>query len=248
MTHFEEEVEKNRQSFFADWTPSIQANWTTLKETPQFQGSYRRISCLNALRNFVDKKLDKASGAFFLEAHNDALVSHVNASFGAWRTSLQSLRSCIENSLAALYYKDHPVELELWNRGELRVGFSELETYFSKHPVFRDINKNVTGLEILSKEYSTLSRAVHGSAKSFRMTDKANDILLWHADAAQAGMWSTREGLVLQGICLFVIAFFRDEFTGMRNSGLRDVLFYVLSEEKTKLLKSELNITIAKPA
>jgi hypothetical protein len=61
-------------------------------------------------------------------------------------------------------------------------------------------------------------------------------------------MWSTREGLVLQGICLFVIAFFRDEFTGMRNSGLRDVLFYVLSEEKTKLLKSELNITIAKPA
>lgn len=80
------------------------------------------------------------------------------------------------------------------------------------------------------------------------MTDKASEILLWNADPARAGMWSTREGLVVQGVCLFVISFFRDEFVGMKNSALRDVLFYVLSSEKIGLLKSELQITVSKPA
>jgi hypothetical protein len=249
MSQFEEEVEKNRQSFHADWTASIQTNWKSLKENDLLKDSYRRISCLNALRNLVvDKKLDKASGEFFLEAHNDALVSHVNASFGAWRPALQALRSCIENSLAAFYYKDHPVELELWTRGEARLGFSELESYFSKHPVFREINKKLTGLEILTKEYSVLSRAVHASAKSFRMTDKASETLLWNADPARAGMWSTREGLVVQGVGLFVIAFFRDEFTGMKNAALREVLYYVLSEDNIKQMQTDLKIVISKPS
>ena len=80
------------------------------------------------------------------------------------------------------------------------------------------------------------------------MTDKASEILLWNTDAARAGMWSTREGLVLEGISLFVISFYRDEFMGMKNSALREALFYVLSKEKSDLLKSELKITISQPA
>lgn len=249
MTAFEDEVETNRLKFNADWQAEIQKNWAALSANPVFPESYRKIAALNAIRaHLIEPRLEKESAAFFLEAQNDALVSHVDASFGAWRSALQALRSCIENSLCALYYKDHPIELQQWMAGDFRIGFSELVSYFRRHPTLTGINPNLTGLEILDKEYSTLSLAVHGSAKSFRMTNKSSEVLLWNTDAANAGMWSARLGLTVQGICLLMVSFFHDDLEGMKLTALREVLFYALSEAKRDLLKSELKIAITKPA
>lgn len=248
MTAFEDETESNRSKFNTDWTTEIQKNWTTLASNKVFSESYRRIAALNAIRShIVDKKMAPESAAFFLEAQNDALVSHVNASYGAWRSSLQSLRSCLENSMCALYYKDHPVELQRWINRDFRISFSELIAYFSKHPALKSVDANLTGLEILEGEYSTLSLAVHGSAKAFRMTGKSAEVLLWSSDAASAGMWAARERLTLQGICLLIVALFRDDLEGMKLPAVREALYYVLPQTKRDILKTKLHITISKP-
>ena len=114
MTITEQEINANYEEFYADWTTQIEKNWNDLKKLPVFLESYRRICALNAIKKIlVIPNSRKDSADFFLEAHNDAVVSHVSASFGSWRSSLQSLRSIIENSLCSIYYNDHPVELQL---------------------------------------------------------------------------------------------------------------------------------------
>ena len=50
--------------------------------------------------------------------------------------------------------------------------------YFKKHPNLPKLKTKVTGLEIIEKEYQVLSRAVHASAKAFRMTNKSEEVLL----------------------------------------------------------------------
>ena len=69
------------------------------------------IPTQNAL--VLEPRMTADSLAFFLEAQNDALVSHVFGNLGSWRSALKALRSCIENVAFCLYYKDHPVELHL---------------------------------------------------------------------------------------------------------------------------------------
>lgn len=248
MTAFEDELDQNSKTFHQQWTSQIANNWKLLHATSNVYGdSYRRLSSLNALRIYlIEKKLNEDSAAFFLEAHNDALVSHVNASFGAWRAALQSLRSCLENVLSALYYKDHPIELTQWKAGAHRIGFSELLSYMERHPSLTGVDKSLTGLEVITQEYSTLSRAVHGSAETFRMTDQINKIMLWSTESAKAGMWQTRERHVLGNVCLLVVSMYRDEFSGMKLQNVRDTLYYVIPSAARSKLKA-LSISISKP-
>src|SRR5437764_4838143 len=127
MSQLENEIDANQSSFFKDWTRQAEKNWKTLRSIEVYKDSYRRICALQAVKTHLVMPLySNSSAAFFLEAHNDALVSHVGASIGAWRSSLQALRSCVENSLCAIYYNDHPIELELWVAGRFTIGFSEL--------------------------------------------------------------------------------------------------------------------------
>lgn len=155
---------------------------------------------------------------------NDALVSHVSASFGAWRSSLQALRSCLENALCSIYYKDHPVELLLWAQGRYRIGFAELHRYLSEHPSLVKYELHLTGLDIIADEYATLSKAVHASAASFRMTDPASMVLLWSNEPAKIGMWAARERKVLEGLSLLMIC--------MHSERLQGTLLVLLNQKK----------------
>jgi len=135
MTHLRDEIDANHAVFFKDWTAALAKNVKDLESNPVFVESYRRITVLQAIKaHIVVPNYTAESAAFYSEAHNDALVSHVAASAGAWRTALQSLRSCIENVLCAVYYSEHPVELELWGAGEFLIGYSDLMKYLEKHP------------------------------------------------------------------------------------------------------------------
>jgi hypothetical protein len=173
--------------------------------------------------------------------------SFVGASFGAWRSSLQALRSCVENVMNAVYFKDRPVELELWNLGTFRLGFSGLLTYLERHPNLTAFDKSMTGLQFLDKEYATLSRADHASAANFRMTDPAADVLLWNTDRARAGKWATREAKVIEGISLLFAFLFAQQLTGTRLSGLRTMLGFTVSGSKRAVLQNALGITVPAP-
>jgi hypothetical protein len=111
---------------------------------------------------------------FFAEAVNDAILAYSFARVGTWRPSLQSLRSTLENTLFFLYYKDHPVELQLWQQQKHRIGFTDLVAYFKGHPLLAGFNHQTdTGIVRLEDAYSSLSKAVHGSVSYFRMVNMA---------------------------------------------------------------------------
>src|SRR3546814_5064189 len=122
---------------------------------------------------------------------------------------------------------DHPIELEKWNIVSHRLGFSDMKGYFGTHPKRRNINVCKEAIAKISVEYSTLSQAVHGSAKSFRMTDDVSTTLLWRTDPAKISQWSTREKAVLQPIFVIIVCLFSR------------------SEENTSELQSLLRISYA---
>lgn len=248
MTQLEKELENNHQAFLADWTAQAQQNWGKLSSQAPFTRSYQLLSCLNAIQHtLVLPKFSVGSAAFFMEAQNDALVSHVNANVGSWRTALQSLRSCIENILCSIYYNDHPVELELWSQGEFRIWFADLHKYMLRHPRISVLDIPVTGLDALKSEYETLSKAVHASAINFRMTDGASKVLLWSTDSARLGAWSTRERHVIEAICSLLVCIFAGDLQGARNPQLRSMLSFATSAQRRKLIKSKLGVTISSP-
>ncbi|WP_156399063.1 hypothetical protein [Methylobacterium sp. Leaf466] len=245
MSAFEDELKANFDKFSAGWKQQASANVKALEINKFYLESYRRISALNGIKHdIIMPSLSPESAKFFFEAHNDTLVSHVNASVGSWRSALKALRSFIENCLAALYFKDHPIELELWSHGKFRIGFTDLMKYFLDHPSLQGVPAALSGLEAIKDEYATLSQAVHGSAASFRMTDSASEILLWKTDAAKVGMWAARERKTIESVVLLIVSLYRDKLTATQLPALRQILFYAISEAKRAKLKSELKITV----
>jgi hypothetical protein len=248
MSDLSDELDLNAEAFRDKWKLDLVTNLADLGQSDKFIRSYRRISALQALRTSIIAPLYGADvGAFFVEAQNDALTSHVFASFGAWRSSLNALRSCIEDAFGALYFKDHPVELRLWNKGKFRLGFSSAYKYFSDHPNLDGLQDGLTGLEAIKDEYATLSKAVHGSAKNFRMTDDAAGLLLWSTQAAKLGAWETRHRKVLEATCLLVVSLHAEKLQGVAHANLRAVLGHAIGANRRTQLRETLHIHIEAP-
>jgi hypothetical protein len=239
------EVASNFERFSASWTAEMLRTQSELdKRRPIYSESYARLTSLQAWRTFLQEKMDEDSLGFFLEAQNDALISHVLARLGSWRQALKSLRSCLENVLFCLYYKDHPIELELWHQGKHRMTFSGLCDYFDHHPKLLDLSPNNTGLPVLKTEYSTLSRAVHASAKGFRMTSEVGSTLLWSSKASSVGAWATRESTLLSALNLLLMSLFRTDLRGTYQQNLRKAISLTINSTKHPSLKKDLNITL----
>lgn len=246
MKHLREEVEANFVEFSKSWKKRLSEVSTSLDaQTPKYLDSYSRLVSLQAWRSeLLEKIVDKRAMGFYLEAQNDAVVSHVFARMGAWRSALKSLRSCIENVMQCLYYKDHPVELELWHRGEHFLQRVSLTTYLASHPQIKTLTSELTGLNVLGAEYSTLNNAVHGSSLSFRMTLKGEDIQLFSSEVASLGQWGTRERSVLLGINLLLLCMFRENVSGAALLNLRKAISLVIPNAKHVEIKSKLGITL----
>lgn len=244
-----EEIEANYATFETQWLSEQQAAIAVIaSQRKKFVESYVRISSIQAWRtSVVQEVVDDDCLAFFFEAQNDLLVSHCLARAGSFRQALKALRSAIENVYFTLYYKDHPVELRKWQLGQHKAGFQELHTYLVGHPDMQPHDTQDTGLDTLHEEYSTLSKAVHGSAKHFRMTTNLIDIQLWSTELASVGKWETRERTVVTALNLVLVHMFKDMLTGSQRSGLREVMGLVLRSNRTAKIKASLKVNIRKP-
>ncbi len=248
MSDLSDELDANAEAFRLKWKQDLDDNLAALGADDKFVKSYRRIAALQALRTSLVVPLYGADvGAFFVEAQNDALTSHVFASFGAWRSSLKSLRSCIEDTFGALYFKDHPVELQLWEQGNFRLGFTATHKYFVDHPDLKLCKDGVSGLDAIKEEYATLSKAVHGSAKGFRMTESAAGLLLWNTQNSKLGAWETRHRKVLEGLCLLVVSLHASKLQGAAHASLRAVLGHAISSNRRNQLRDQLHVHIDAP-
>ncbi len=216
----------------------------SLAEDSRFLQSYRRLTTFQAWRTHLDGRVSSDSLEFFLEAQNDALASHVSARLGSWRQALKSLRSFIENVCFFLYYKDHPVELELWVQGRHRLGFASLFDYRERHPAIASPKSMVSGLQIVRKEYAVLSRAVHATGTGFRMTSGAQGTRLWSDDVARLGSWTTREKRCIEGINLLLMNCFSDMLKGAAHRQLRQSIGLAVSKNRRVAVKKELQIKL----
>lgn len=243
-----QEINSNFQYFENEWPVEQQRCVKALNLAKEkFLNNYINITKIQAWRILViEKKMCEDSQGFFFEAQNDLLTSHCLARSGAFRQALKSLRSFIENIFFSLYYSEHPVELIKWKKSQHRLGFQELYTYFATHPQLENFSEQKNGLSTIKEEYSTLSKAVHGSAMSFRMTKNLTDIKIWSDDVSEAGQWSTREKQTIQSINLFLIHFFCEELKGAKLLPLRKVLGINLSTDKINYFKENLSINIIK--
>lgn len=251
MNLLAKEIEHNYIAFDAKWQDDMMVVSSSLStHKDKYLTSYKRLTSLQAWRTTViNARVSKESASFFLEAQNDALVSHVFARMGSWRSALKALRSCIENVLFCLYYNDHPVELELWTRHKHKIGFTALCEYFNSHPLVIDIpDPNVVGLNTLIPEYAELSKAVHGSAKAFTMTSGVDATQLWIDKIDSLGAWSAREGKTVLGVNLLLMTLFREELQGAKQESLRKSISLSVSDAKRKKVKEELKIALFKPS
>jgi hypothetical protein len=242
---YEREVEENYKRFDkTSFEAATEARETLAASSTHYLASYRRVTTLQAWRSVVlEELLDREALAFFLEAQNDALASHALARVGMWRSALQSLRSCIENVLTCTYYMDHAVELRLWLVAGHRLNFSDLLTYFERHPDLAPLPQVATGLSVLGQEFATLSRAVHGSAASFRMS-AAGKPELWNAEPAKLGAWATRESKTLTAINVFLLALFREHLSGTKKTPVRQAVGAIFSKAKSEELRRHLKVTL----
>jgi len=242
------EVATNFENFSTAWKTDLLKTHEELdKSRGRYLESYRRLTSLQAWRGFLESRIDEDSLEFFLEAQNDALVSHVLARVGSWRSALKSLRSSLENVMCCLYYKDHPIELELWHQGQHRLTFSALCDYFDHHPRTMSLQAGLTGLPTLKSEFSTLSRAVHASAKGFRMTADAKSTLLWIANKSSLGAWATREAATIAALNLLLMTLFRGDIQGSSQQNLRKAISLAIPLTKHSKIKSNLKITLFSP-
>ena len=246
MASLKAEIDRNFKTFSASWISDQQESINSLSaETARYRQSYRRLTTLQAWRSYVlERHLSDDVIGFFLEAQNDALISHVNARMGGWRIALKSLRSLIENSLRTLYYMDHAVEHQLWSVGRHRVDFRDLTRYLTDHPACEDKKLAETSIATIKKEYRELSNAVHSASKGFRMTAAGKAISLWAGDKAKIGHWVTRERSTLLSINLLYVVLLGQHLQGSANPQVRQALSFSIPRNKDSQIKKQLGVTI----
>ena len=242
----EDELRSNFNQFNQSWRAEANATLTALDiKNDIFSESYSRIASIQAWRtSIIESTIDADSAAFFFEAQNDLLVSHCLAHLGSFRQALKSLRSAIENVLFTIYYKDHPIELLRWKDGEHKLGFTELISYVTSHPLMKGVSEENNGVAKIKDEYSTLSKAVHASAKRFRMTHESVENRLWINDTIELSCWATREVAVIRALNLLLLHCFSSKLKGAAHPNLRQIVGLVVPKKRHSQIRSNLQINL----
>lgn len=238
------EIVENHVRFEQRWASELQECTAELAGQEAFQRAYSRIVTFQAWRSELLQDIMKAEALqFALEGQNDLLVSYLLARSGQWRSSLQSLRAAIESYLNSLYFMDHPVELQLWNTGGFKTHFTDLLKYQADHPGNVGVSNDKSGLDIIKSEYAVLSRAVHGSAVSFRMS-ASDGPRFFDSTSSNLGMWESRNKAVCRGLSLLMLSLFRGHLGAARKRNLRKALTYSLKESDKAWVKESFSVTL----
>lgn len=247
MRSLNEELEINFDLFNNELKDKINNSFDALEGSNNlYIESFKRLSSLEAWKAYVlEKKITNPSLEFYLEAQNDALLSYTFAKIGAWRSALHCLRSLIENVLFCLYYKDHSVEYKLWENGKHQMPISDFVKYISSHPNIATLDENLTGVAALKREYSVLSKAVHASSSSFRMTKIGQQFpAIMQADVIKLNQWITREKAVIQLINQMLLSLYYDDLESTKLRELRKSISFAIPKNLHDQIKSKFNVRL----
>ncbi|MDD5186893.1 MAG: hypothetical protein PHF57_01645 [Methanoregula sp.] len=121
---------------------------------------------------------------FFPEIFFDSYMSIQFASMGLYKYAIMCLRSELESTLKMIYFSDHPVEFKWWVNGieidgitskkhvwgDGYVYFQNLDNIKLFNSKFNDKNQLINNIKTI---YSTISKYVHTSAKSFQTSQSS---------------------------------------------------------------------------
>lgn len=245
MNDYIEEVDNNFDEFFENVKASSLAGFDYLDNYKDcFKRSNRILVSLQAWNSELISHESSKAKFFFLEAQNDVLMSHALARQGAWRVALMSLRSSIENVLFGLFYLDHSVELQLWELGKHKLGFTEVKNYLKVHPAFINISDNVNGLANLGKEYATLSKAVHGSSTLFRVTRNGQVEGLNILSKEDLNKWKSRETETIKLLNMVMLTFFKEKLNGAALPNLRKAISLAIPQSLFGDIRTTLKVRL----
>lgn len=248
MVDVPKDINLNYLAFSKKFPREISKNVIKFRGNQKLIESYARVAALNSVKvDLVSHNFREGAARFFFEAHNDALVSHVNASFGSWRPALQALRSFFENTLASVFFQDHPVELKKWEMGKFRISPRELRDYVVDHPSVLDVGVMLNLKIALDSEYSTLSQAVHGSNSLFRMSTSDGKTNYATASVADLGKWAARERQTIDLCTCVLVAVLHEFLDGAKLAEVRKSLSFALQKNSRTALKTKLGISIQDP-
>lgn len=248
MVKVSAEINENYLAFSTKVSNSIAGNISHFKGDRKLVESYARIAAINALKvDIVEPHFPSGAAHFFFEAHNDSLISHVNASYGSWRSALQALRSCMENTMATIFYLDHPVEYVKWSAGNFKISPREMREYISEHPKLNRLADELKLKAALDKEYGTLSNAVHGSNSMFRMTTADGKTNIASPSLADLGKWSARERSTVDICMTSLVGVVSEHLDGAKMPNLRAALGIAIQSNSRAALKKHLDISIHTP-
>jgi len=233
---------------FADFENRWKGQWSHAEQhlatSSEYFDGFKRLISIQAWRSeILEDELSDGAHQFILEGQNDLLISYILARSGQWRSSLQTQRAAIENYLNGLYFMDHPVELELWDLQKFKNQTSDLFTYFTNHPKNIGRDGRSFGIPALKAEYATLSKAVHGSAKPFRMT-RNDGPKFFSEDAVSLAKWASRNRMVVRGLNLLLLSLLSTELQGSKRRNLRKAIAFSLRQADKSWIKAEYNVSI----
>ena len=247
MTYFQDLSKAQRDSFLA-----AHDYFSDAAHEPVYEQLIELVASLQGWLEYYVKtdRFPENVGNFFAEAVNDAILAYYFARVGTWRPAYQSLRSTLENSLYFLYYKDHPVELKLWEAQQHRMGFTALHGYLKGHPDLAVFNLQITGLEAIDASYASLSRAVHGSVEYFRMVSKApnQELPSIHVHSPiELSHFKTALRKLVEAINQLFVAVFRADLQGTSLPLLRQGVANTIGPKRRTLIKTLFKVTLQKP-
>jgi|CXWL01.1.fsa_nt_gi hypothetical protein len=125
---------------------------------------HKRIFCLSDLV-YQLKEIDSTQMIFLDELRSDLVYLLTFTALDFKKPLALSMRSCIEDTIRHIYYKDHPIELQLLNEtGETKISVKETFDYLNKHPLFNKLK----GFDLiycdLHNQYGSTSKLIHGSS------------------------------------------------------------------------------------
>jgi hypothetical protein len=161
-----------------------------------------------------------------------------------WRSALISLRSFMESYLCFIYFKDHPVELELWQKGDFRLEPKGLRQYCVKHPKICRYALSKAAAARLDNEYAKLSGSVHGSKVDFRMTSPSSYPAIATSDAARLKSWQGLQTQVVRNSLLIFLGLHCGLLQGAAHPAFRKILAVNFTPATKRAIKAQMGINL----
>jgi len=234
-------------SFWATTDGELAAAATAVRADRRLEVLYHHGVAVESWRRHLLGSALKDGLAFWQEAHNDFLLALMHGGNGVWRSSLQSLRSFLENATGAIYFSEHPVEARRFDGGTFRLTWTETREYLKSYPYASPAAFRQRLLAGLTNEYRELSIAVHGSSESFRMTAGRRFPALVSADPTRIGAWRTRTIRCARAVHLLLLQHFASHLQGARLPALRDDISRILTNSERRTIRQALSIVLPAP-